>query len=218
MPPRIDEAAERWEAYLTRLRERAGSLIAEEAPPLPEVPSLPAPWEPLPGAEALRDQLLELVAKADEAWFLQVRAAFERPGADTRVTLEAESRKIEGLRAWLRVCLEDSQVRRLADLARAHWEAQAPRLPDQLRCVGCGSGLPLPLPYLPQDLACPDCALINAYRPPALLTDFVIPALAREEAWETLQGLPRLPKPAALKTSHLYGTEMGQWTKRYQQG
>jgi len=204
-PPQVSTQAlalsARWDAYLGSLRRHAadlftrahrGCLDAFEAQG-----RRPEAFERL--LPALRNRLLGLQARAEDAWQTSVERAGLAAGLSWEDgSLESEHAKILRLGLDLDLALEAFEIRLHADAARRLWECLEDLASPEVCCAHCGA----PLPGEMHGAKVPCSACLNttcAQRSlaPGLRT-YLIPRLAMEAAWEKVHRFAPRPRPQAL--------------------
>lgn len=221
MGEELEAVRTRWDGFLARIRERVEEILGEAGPGCMTVFEQGG-FDPFTMGNvfpAIRTRLLDLSAKAEDAWFQQVDPAFERTEAYNRQVLDTEHAKLERLREWITYAFDDFEIRTKADASRILWARLSPKLPKDLRCTQCGSPVEIPLTFTAQNMRCRSCKSVNTFEPgeARILDSFAIRCLAHEEAWERRHGLPALPRPAPLCATETYAAELQLWERRYSQ-
>src|SRR5512140_2497273 len=132
-------AVERWSAFLEKIEERQGELLAGAEEALPQLVDLSG-FDLGPFSVALmavRAQCIELSQKIDRTWNGQAEAALEEAGAN--VTAELERRSAVELR--MQLSLRRTEVKIAADAAQKVVAKAREILGAGFKCTRCGAPL-----------------------------------------------------------------------------
>lgn len=162
-----EEAIERWNAFLAKLRERGRQTLAEAEQGCAELLDLSA-LDPLPLSNAwtaIENQLRDLAARALQTWTEKVEPALEAADVDAEVLF----REREKQEVWERE-LEHEKVRaelRIFAAAAERILAQAKKnLSREHRCSQCGGPLKLSDRFFRStQVSCSFCKSVNTYVP-----------------------------------------------------
>lgn len=210
----VEALCARWDTYLGSLRTHAGELFTRAHRGCMEAFEAqgrrPEAFECL--LPTLRNRLLALQARAEDAWQTSVEGAALSAGLRWEDgSLEIQHAKILRLGLDLDLALEAFEIRLHADAARRLWECLEELEAPDVCCGHCGAPLPGEAPG--SSVPCSAClTTTTAQRPlsPSLRT-YLIPRMAMEAAWEKAHQFPPRPRPQALVDTAAFCEAEAAW-------